>query len=62
MSARLGRLTLRLYPLAFQRRYGDEMRALLEQSPPGWLGVLDLARGALIAHLRPPKEIGRAHV
>ena len=55
MSAKLGRLTLRLYPLAFQRRYGDELRALLEQSPPGWLEVLDLARGALIAHLRPPK-------
>jgi hypothetical protein len=55
MSARLARLTLRLYPLAFQRRYGGEMRALVEQSPPGWAGVLDLVRGALVAHLRPPQ-------
>ena len=34
MTARLARLVLRLYPLAFQRRYGEEMHALLEQEPP----------------------------
>lgn len=53
MTARLARAALRLYPLAFQRRYGDEMRALLEQAPPRSRGVLDLLRGALAAHLRP---------
>ena len=47
MTAKLARLTLRLYPHAFQRRYGDEMRALLQQSPPGAREVLDLMRGAL---------------
>jgi hypothetical protein len=55
MTDKLARLTLRLYPLAFQRRYGEEMRALLEQSPPGVRGVLNLIRGALVAHLRPPQ-------
>lgn len=54
MTARLARAALRLYPLAFQRRYGEEMAALLEQAPPRPLAVLDLLRGALAAHLRPP--------
>jgi hypothetical protein len=44
---------LRLYPLAYQRRYGDEMQALLEERPATARTVLDLLRGALIAHLRP---------
>lgn len=50
---RLARLALRLYPLAYQRRYGDEMRALIEDQPPRARAVLDLVRGALLAHLRP---------
>ncbi|HSC01977.1 MAG TPA: hypothetical protein VLC49_01625 [Solirubrobacteraceae bacterium] len=49
----LARQTLRLYPLAYQRRYGDEMRALLEDQPPRIGTVFDLGRGALRAHLRP---------
>jgi hypothetical protein len=49
----LARLALRLYPLAYQRRYGDEMRMLLEDRPPHARTVLDLVRGALRAHLRP---------
>ena len=53
MSAWLARQTLRLYPLAYQRRYGEEMRALLEDTPPRLTAVLDLLRGALLAHLRP---------
>jgi uncharacterized membrane protein len=53
MTAWLACATLRLYPLAFQRRYGEEMRALLEQAPPRPLAVVDLLRGALVAHLRP---------
>lgn len=53
MSARLARFILRLYPLAYRRRYGDEMRALLEDRPPTTRAVLDLLRGALVAHLRP---------
>lgn len=53
MSARLARLALGLYPLAYRRRYGEEMRALLEDQPPGRRTVIDLLKGALRAHLRP---------
>ena len=52
-TARLAHLALRLYPLAYQRRYGEEMRALLEDSPPRVRNALDLLRGAARAHLRP---------
>jgi hypothetical protein len=53
MSARLARLALALYPLAYRRRYGVEMAALVEDcgASPRVLG--DLLRGALRAHLRP---------
>lgn len=54
MNGRLARLALGLYPLAFRRRYGQEMHALLDQAPLGVSTVLDLLRGALVAHLRPP--------
>ncbi len=53
MTGWLARQAIRLYPLAYQRRYGDEVRALLEDRPPRVRTVLDLARGALLAHLRP---------
>ncbi len=53
MTRRLAELTLWLYPLAFRRRYGEELRALMDASPPRPLAVLDLLRGALAAHLRP---------
>jgi hypothetical protein len=54
VTRRLARLALWLYPLAFRRRYGQEMRALLDQTPTRVLTVLDLLRGALAAHLSPP--------
>jgi hypothetical protein len=53
MTRWLARLALWLYPLAFRRRYGQEMHALLDQTPPRVLTVLDLLRGALAAHLHP---------
>jgi hypothetical protein len=53
MTRRLAQLILLGYPLAFRRRYGNEMNALLEQTPTGALTVLDLLRGAFLAHLRP---------
>jgi hypothetical protein len=53
MTAWLARRALRLYPLAYRRRYGEEMRALLEDRPPGAGTVFDLLRGAARAHLRP---------
>jgi hypothetical protein len=64
MSRRLARLALALYPLAFRRRYGREMRALLDEAPTGARTVIDLLRGALVAHLRPaglaPELVGSA--
>jgi hypothetical protein len=53
LTPRLARLALRLYPLAYQRRYAEEMRALLEDSLPRARTVFDLLKGAARAHLRP---------
>ena len=51
---------LRLYPRDWQERYDDEMGELLALRPFGWRARLDLARGALDAHLHPrqPPRIG----
>lgn len=53
MTRRAARFTINLYPLAFRRRYGDELLALLEQTPVRLRTPLDLLLGALDAHLRP---------
>jgi hypothetical protein len=53
VSARLARLALALYPLAYRRRYGEEMAALVEDQGASPRVVADLARGALRAHVRP---------
>jgi hypothetical protein len=50
-------VTLSLYPLAFRRRYGDEMLALIEESPPAARAVVDLLRGALLAHVSPSRGV-----
>jgi hypothetical protein len=42
---------VRLYPLAWRERYGDEMEALLEERAPGPFEIADLLLGALDAHL-----------
>jgi hypothetical protein len=57
MSARLARLALALYPLAYRRRYGEEMAALVEDTGATPRAAVDLARGALRAHLRPEPGI-----
>jgi hypothetical protein len=49
---RLADCALALYPLAHRRRYGEEMRALLDDTGVDGRAVLDLVRGALTAHLR----------
>ena len=46
---------LRLYPRWWRRRYGDEMRALLEVAPARRGDRRDLVRGALDAWLHPPE-------
>jgi len=53
MSRALARALLQLYPMAYRRRYGEEMRALLDQTPVRAMTLADLLRGALAAHLRP---------
>jgi hypothetical protein len=49
----LARSVLALYPLAYRRRYGEEIEALLEDSEVRFSSVADLAKGAALAHLRP---------
>lgn len=44
-------LLVRLYPLAWRERYGDELAAVLEDRPLGPFDVADLLVGALDAHL-----------
>ncbi|MBV9819981.1 MAG: hypothetical protein JOZ07_16745 [Solirubrobacterales bacterium] len=44
---------LSLYPEPWRERYGEEMAALLDETPPSIAAILDLLRGALSAHLRP---------
>jgi hypothetical protein len=46
---------LRAYPRWWRRRYGDEMRALLEAADPRPGDRRDLLRGALDAWLHPPE-------
>lgn len=42
-----------LYPRSWRDRYGDELRALLEERPPSLRDRLDLIRGALDARTHP---------
>src|SRR5262249_50289491 len=47
------RRLVHLYPSGWRRRYGAELRTVLEAEPPTVRGVLDVLRGALDAHLHP---------
>jgi hypothetical protein len=44
---------VRLYPRAWRARYEEEFRALLEATPMTRRDAIDIARGALDAHLHP---------
>jgi hypothetical protein len=57
MNARLARLALALYPLAYRRRYGEEMQSLVEDAGASPRVVFDLSRGAFAAHLRPVSAV-----
>src|SRR5262249_30864524 len=59
-AAHLGWL-LRLYPCAWRRRYADEFADLLVTERPTPRLVLDLALGALDAHLCPQTDRGTRH-
>lgn len=47
------RAVLGLYPSAWRARYGAEVSDLLDGRPLTWSDTLDLARGAVDAHLHP---------
>ncbi len=44
---------LGLYPLAWRRRYAEEMTTLIDDDPPSLGGLGTLVSGALRAHVRP---------
>jgi hypothetical protein len=54
MARWLASLVLHLYPLGFRRRYGAEMSAVVDDTPARLTTSLDLLRGAVLAHVRPP--------
>jgi hypothetical protein len=47
------RILLNLYPATWRRRYGEELEELIGKRPLTVSLALDLARGALDAHLHP---------
>lgn len=49
---RLLRLAARLYPPWWRRRYAREFEAFLEDVEPGWGGLGDVMRGALVMQVR----------
>ncbi len=53
--SRLGALLLALYPEPWRDRYGEEMRALLEDDPPTLRGIASLLVAAGRAHARPQR-------
>jgi hypothetical protein len=55
MKIRAGSLLLALYPEGWRDRYGEEMRGLVEDDPPGPRDLLSLLTGAARAHLLPER-------
>ncbi len=51
LAERLASWLVGLYPYAWRERYGNELAALLADCPPSWRDCLDIALGALDAHL-----------
>ncbi len=51
--AAIASILVRLYPAAWRRRYGEEMRDLLAQKTPSVRTVVDLIAGAIDARLNP---------
>jgi uncharacterized protein involved in exopolysaccharide biosynthesis len=50
----IAQFLIRLYPANWRERYGEEFEALVEDSPPGWLGIFDLVKGAIKMQLSVP--------
>ncbi|HTA41730.1 MAG TPA: hypothetical protein VK789_04740 [Bryobacteraceae bacterium] len=51
---RLAQSLIGLYPPHWRARYGEEFEALIEDSPPGIRGILDLMKGAIKMRLTVP--------
>lgn len=56
-AAPLARVALALYPPAWRTRYGDEVRALLDDSGGGLAAVASVAWRALPAWIWPPRHL-----
>jgi len=54
MERALERGLIRAYPSTWRRRNATELASILESRAPTALGLVDLARGAVDAHLHPP--------
>jgi hypothetical protein len=54
------RRLLWLYPEAWRKRYGEELSALLDDTPPSVGATVDLLMGAVLAHLRPLPHLAPA--
>jgi hypothetical protein len=50
----IARYLIRLYPPTWRARYGEELAALLEDSPPGLSSVLNVLKGAIKMQLSIP--------
>jgi hypothetical protein len=48
------RFLIQLYPANWRARYGEEFRALLEDSAPSFSAIFDLMKGAITMHLSVP--------
>jgi hypothetical protein len=56
---------LRLYPVVWRARYGEEFAELLAARPPGLRDRLDILRGAVDARIHPqldPNATGESHL
>jgi hypothetical protein len=53
-----GGWVVRLFPLAWRQRYGDELLAILETQPPSSRELIGLLYCALDAHLDPQVSAG----
>jgi hypothetical protein len=53
---------LRLYPAAWRERYDAEFIAMLQERPVGVTGTVDIAGGAIDAHLHPELIGGAPHL
>jgi hypothetical protein len=57
MKARWAKWAARLYPFAWQRRYGAEFDALIEDGGGGWRETADVLKGAIVMHVRSSKTV-----